>query len=458
MSVDIQTVYVFSFLLFLLTPLLVFYALKGIKDTGVECWCLAGLFIGVGVVLVGFRGALPAWVSFHFAQLLMFTGLALRVSCIAQPCLKPIGKRVKFYVALTPLFLLSFDLAIRAESENLRLLTVLVFHSIPIADLLWVSHKLHRGSLLSGYRLITIASGLVLAAVALRALSLVFNDNTSVFAYDSSQLVLVVANAAAVILMNMGFVQKVIATEERAKQRALLSQMQANASLLNLLREGPGHTARVVSGVTIHELSQPLTALLANAQTLQSLDPKATSEEDRRKFIDNITNLAQKSTEIVGTLRSLFSSLSVDKSPEDFGKIIRSVVKLFRDEGLNVECRFKDGESSWPLLLCSSTALGQALHNLIRNAVEASQKGARVNVEAAFFDDSFEVKVIDMGHGMPKEQVENLFRPLSSTKSSGMGLGLWFTQAILDLHDGDIRVISKQGVGTEVILRLPADA
>jgi hypothetical protein len=46
MSVDIQTVYVFSFLLFLLTPLLVFYALKGIKDTGVECWCLAGLFIG----------------------------------------------------------------------------------------------------------------------------------------------------------------------------------------------------------------------------------------------------------------------------------------------------------------------------------------------------------------------------------------------------------------------------
>jgi hypothetical protein len=77
MSVDIQTVYVFSFLLFLLTPLLVFYALKGIKDIGVEGWCLAGLFIGVGVVLVGFRGALPSWVGFYFAQLLMFSGLAL---------------------------------------------------------------------------------------------------------------------------------------------------------------------------------------------------------------------------------------------------------------------------------------------------------------------------------------------------------------------------------------------
>lgn len=456
MSIDVQTVYLFSFLLFLLIPLLVLYVLKDVMNREVIYWCIAGLLIGLGIVLVGFRGALPGWISFHLAQLLIITGLALRVVCLSQPSLVQRTKRLTFYLVLTPVFLLCFDLAIRTGSESLRLLVVLVFHAIPIADLLWVSRSLARDTLLAGYRLIALASGLVLLAIALRALSVVATEVESVFGFSADQLVLVVANASAVILMNLGFVQKVIAIEEQAKQRALARQNQSNSNLLDLLKEGPGYTARVISGVTIHELSQPLAALLATAQTLQSADINSMSEKDRRKFVDNIALLAQRSSDIVGTLRELFSSLTIERKSVNIRRIVRAVVRLFRENGSNVEYHYTDAQIKWPPVLANPVALGQALHNLIRNALESSSNGSRVLVDVAFSNNIFVIRVIDSGRGMSKETLEALFEPFSSTKGSGRGLGLWLTQAIVELHDGAIEVMSKEGEGTEVFVRLPA--
>ncbi|MDA1187581.1 MAG: ATP-binding protein [Proteobacteria bacterium] len=101
-------------------------------------------------------------------------------------------------------------------------------------------------------------------------------------------------------------------------------------------------------------------------------------------------------------------------------------------------------------------ALGQALHNVIRNAVEASADESRVLVAVSFSNNVFEIRVVDTGRGMSKETLEVLFEPFSSTKGSGMGLGLWLTQAIIELHDGEIEVMSKEGEGTEVLVRLPA--
>lgn len=167
MSIDIQTVYLFSFLLFLLIPLLVYYVLKDVINKEVIYWCIAGLLIGLGIVLVGFRGALPGWISFHLAQLLIITGLSLRVVCLSQPSLVQQTKRLNFYLVLTPVFLLCFDLAVRTGSESLRLLVVLVFHAIPIADLLWVSRSLARDTLLAGYRLIALGLWLTQAIVEL---------------------------------------------------------------------------------------------------------------------------------------------------------------------------------------------------------------------------------------------------------------------------------------------------
>lgn len=455
MSIDVQTVYLFSFLLFLLTPLLVLYVLKDVKNHGVVCWCVAGLLIGLGIVLVGFRGALPSWISFHLAQLLIIAGLSLRVVCLSQPSLVTRTKRLTFYLVLTPVFLLCFDLAIRTGSESLRLLVVLVFHAIPIADLLWVCRGLARDTLLAGYRLIALASGLILLAIALRALFIVATEVESVFSFGADQLVLIVANASAVILMNIGFVQKVIVIEEQAKQKALVSKNQSNSNLLDLLKEGPGYTARVISGVTIHELSQPLAALLATAQTLQSADINSMAEKDRRKFVDSIALLAQKSSDIVGTLRELFSSLTIERKLVNVRRIVRAVVRLFRENGLNVEYHFDDTQMKWPPVLGNPIALGQALHNLIRNAVEASSDESRVLVAVTLSNNFFVISVVDTGKGMSKETLEVLFEPFSSTKGSGMGLGLWLTQAIIELHDGEIEVMSKEGEGTEVLVRLP---
>jgi signal transduction histidine kinase len=178
-------------------------------------------------------------------------------------------------------------------------------------------------------------------------------------------------------------------------------------------------------------------------------------EKDRRKFVDRIALLAQKSSDIVGTLRELFSSLTIERKLVNIRKIVRAVVRLFRENGANVEYHFSDMQTTWPPVLGNPIALGQALHNVIRNAVEASLDESRVLVAVSFSNNVFEIRVADTGRGMSKETLEVLFEPFSSTKGSGMGLGLWLTQAIIELHDGEIEVMSKEGEGTEVLVRLP---
>ena len=165
------------------------------------------------------------------------------------------------------------------------------------------------------------------------------------------------------------------------------------------------------------------------------------AEKDRRKFVDSIALLAQKSSDIVGTLRELFSSLTIERKLVNIRRIVRAVVRLFRENGLNVEYHFDDTQMKWPPVLGNPIALGQALHNVIRNAVEASLDESRVLVAVSFSNNVFEIRVVDTGRGMSKETLEVLFEPFSSTKGSGMGLGLWLTQAIIELHDGEIEVM-----------------
>ena len=79
---------------------------------------------------------------------------------------------------------------------------------------------------------------------------------------------------------------------------------------------------------------------------------------------------------------------------------MRAVVRLFRENGSNVEYHFSDMHITWPLVLGNPIALGQALHNVIRNAVEASADESRVLVAVSFSNNFFVIRVVDTGKGM----------------------------------------------------------
>jgi len=98
--------------------------------------------------------------------------------------------------------------------------------------------------------------------------------------------------------------------------------------------------------------------------------------------------------------------------------------------------------------------LGQALLNVLKNAVEAAAD-TPVRVEGLRSGRSVEILVRDGGPGLTAEARALLFEPFYTTKAKGMGIGLYLTKRIIEAHGGTIKVLDRAGEGTEFRIELP---
>ncbi|MBI5893672.1 MAG: response regulator [Deltaproteobacteria bacterium] len=99
----------------------------------------------------------------------------------------------------------------------------------------------------------------------------------------------------------------------------------------------------------------------------------------------------------------------------------------------------------------------KAVLNIIQNAIEATHEKGDINISTAYASDKrqIEVQISDTGCGIKKEDVKNIFNPFYTSKMTGAGLGLTISHKIIEDHNGEIEVESKEGKGTVVIIRLP---
>ena len=97
--------------------------------------------------------------------------------------------------------------------------------------------------------------------------------------------------------------------------------------------------------------------------------------------------------------------------------------------------------------------------NLFINATQAIEDKGTVKIETSADDTSVYVKISDTGKGIPAENLNRIFEPGFTTKSSGVGtgLGLSIVYNIIQKHYGDIKVSSKVGEGSEFIISLPIE-
>ena len=108
-----------------------------------------------------------------------------------------------------------------------------------------------------------------------------------------------------------------------------------------------------------------------------------------------------------------------------------------------------------------STRLGQAVDNLVSNALKFTPRGGKVIVELSTAGSNAVITVRDTGMGIPAEELDMLFsrffRATTATRNAvpGVGLGLTITKAIITAHGGAMGVSSEEGVGTEFSVTLP---
>jgi signal transduction histidine kinase len=116
-----------------------------------------------------------------------------------------------------------------------------------------------------------------------------------------------------------------------------------------------------------------------------------------------------------------------------------------------------DIEERLPPVRGNSLMIDQMLQNLISNALDAMPNGGTLTVaaHAANAGDQVELKVTDTGVGLPKDRLEQIFKPFVTSKRTGLGLGLSLVRQLVERLGGTIALSSQEGRGTTASLRLP---
>ena len=229
------------------------------------------------------------------------------------------------------------------------------------------------------------------------------------------------------------------------------------------------HLARVamlgeLSGALAHELNQPLTAILSNAQAAQRfLARPAPDLAEVREILQDIVDEDKRAGEIIQRLRKLFSKQDMPRQPIDAGQLVGDVLRLLRNDLINHGVTVELVLAPQPLpLRADPVQLQQVLINLLMNACDAMAAlppAARAIVvrTAPAAPDAVQISIVDRGTGIPDASLARIFDPFYTTKQQGMGLGLSICRNIIAAHDGLLWAENQAGGGAAFHLRLPLD-
>jgi PAS domain S-box-containing protein len=219
-----------------------------------------------------------------------------------------------------------------------------------------------------------------------------------------------------------------------------------------------------LSGAVAHELNQPLTAIMSNAQAAQRMLSRPSVDLiELRNTIRDIIDDDSRAGEVIRHLRSLLTKSDAKFEQLDLNKVISDVLALTRADLVIRQVRMVKHLTANPALVTGDQIqLQQVFLNLILNACDAlmvNDSGNRVlTVSTIRNNGSVEAIFADNGPGFSKETMDRLFEPFFTTKQHGIGLGLPISRSIVTAHRGDVWAENGAEGGAAFHVRLPARA
>jgi signal transduction histidine kinase len=228
-------------------------------------------------------------------------------------------------------------------------------------------------------------------------------------------------------------------------------------------REARLMTGDAVSASIAHEINQPLSAMIANADAGLGWLARAVPDlQEAKAAFTEIVADGHRAGAVVGGIRAMFKKDVRARTPLDVNEIIRGVLAVVHDElerhrvSVHVELT-----ESLPWVNGDRVQLQQVLLNLTTNAIEsmATTDGARALGVTSEIDASGGVLVSmkDTGTGVAPEDVDRIFAPLFTTKGHGMGMGLSISRSIIEAHDGRLWSAPNAPRGSVFHFVLPGD-
>ena len=235
--------------------------------------------------------------------------------------------------------------------------------------------------------------------------------------------------------------ERKIADREVAQQRRELAHL-TRVSMLSQL-----------SGGIAHELTQPLTAILANAQAARLLiDAPRPDLREIADMLDDIIAEDNRAGEVIHRLRGLLKKGESRLEPVDVNELARSTLNLVHSELIGRRIRVNISLSSQaPFVLGDAVQLQQVVLNLLLNAADAVNEMPSwrriVSISVRVMkEEQVEIAVADRGSGLP-ESLRQPFQPFFTTKEKGLGLGLSISSSIVKWHGSELHLDSNPDGG-----------
>ena len=214
-----------------------------------------------------------------------------------------------------------------------------------------------------------------------------------------------------------------------------------------------------------HELRTPLTSVIGYSDMLLS---GVTGElnEKQGQFVESILKNGEHLLNLINDVLDLTKieagKLELNLEPVDLRSALLGVLPIVKPRAADKRIKISTFlPTDLPPVQADAAKLNQVLLNLLTNAIKYTHESGNVSVEARPKEELVEIWVSDTGIGITQEDIDKIFHRFTQVDSSasrsqgGTGLGLAITKELVELHGGEIKVVSKLGKGSSFVFTLP---
>ena len=217
-----------------------------------------------------------------------------------------------------------------------------------------------------------------------------------------------------------------------------------------------------------HELRTPVNLILSSIQVLKL--KLSTLDKENYNYFSNYINIMQRNTfRLVKLINNLIDSTKIDSKSIEIHPINSDIISFIEDtcssvldfvKSKNMNLIF-DTDIEEEIIGFDPSYIERIMLNLLSNAIKFNKKDGNIFVNVSVNEKDVVVEVKDEGPGIPEEKIPNIFDRFEQVRSKmksereGTGIGLYIVKALVDLHNGTVRVNSEEKDGCSIIFTLP---
>jgi signal transduction histidine kinase len=489
LKLDVQLIFWVDAFMYLMLHAALWYGLARFRSRVAVLWSVSGILSALSLCVLGSRGLIHVDHVVVFGQLLMALGnwgrqIALR-SLDGPPDARWLWGMGLFNVLALGL---SFGLHFSGAPESTIMVVFYSFYTLNCLEYYVSGRHMARSHDSIGATSVRWAGLVLSGSLGIKALAMITGiGSDDVYEASWDHAVVFAGQFAGITLLSVGFMQifidkahrsKIAVQEQLAREQehaalvlehsqtlsSLLAEREEIIRQLTLSNKSAGMGALVASFA--HELNQPLAATLLHAELIQAQVKtgnelgRAVDQQLLGTVASHIVNDTQRAGDIIRKLRALFRMSKGEFSKIDFKQLVLDVLDIVQVKSALEKVRIVSTFDEGFRLTGDVTQLQQVVLNLVTNAIDAmSDIGHRervLHIRGLVLPGHLDLQVEDNGTGIALDKQAEVFSLFKSTKSEGMGVGLWLSQAIVESHGGTLTFASQPGQGTVFTLRLPS--